>query len=50
MMPPSPSLFCRMMSSKYLMDTTMISDQSTKDRMPMTLAGVAGSEFTPKKH
>ena len=37
--PPSPSLSARMTKSRYLTETTSVSDQKTSDRMPKMFAG-----------
>ena len=37
-MPPSPSLSARMTKSRYLTETTSMSDQKTSDRTPRTLS------------
>ena len=49
-MPPSPWLSARMTRLMYLKLITKLSDQSTSDRMPSTLAGVAGTPCTWSKH
>ena len=38
MMPPSPSLSARMITSTYFTVITRTSDQNTSDRMPSTVA------------
>src|SRR3989344_2150829 len=42
MMPPSPLLSARMMSSTYLSETTIINDQKMVDRPPRILAAFRG--------
>ena len=42
MMPPSPRLSARMISTTYLIETTIISDQKMVDRPPRMFSAVSG--------
>jgi len=46
MMPPSPRLSARMMSTTYFSDTTIISAQKIVDSPPRMLSGVSGMPWS----
>ncbi len=46
-MPPSPRLSARMMKVMYFTTMTRMSDQTTSERMPSTLAGVGSTPWGP---
>lgn len=48
--PPSPLLFARVTSPKYLMQITITSDQAISDRTPNTLDAVSSTAAGPWKH
>ncbi len=49
MMPPSPRLSARMISTTYLSDTITISDQKMVDRPPSTFSAVSGMPWLGEK-
>ena len=49
MMPPSPRLSARMISTTYLSETITISAQKIVDRPPSTFSGVSGMPWAGLK-
>ena len=49
-MPPSPWLLARMITVRYLSDTTSMSAQITSDRTPSTFSGVGRTPCSPTRH
>ena len=50
MMPPSPRLSARMMTARYLSETTKLRDQKISDSTPSTFSGDGLIPYSGAKH